>query len=701
MRGSWLDSVSAGALLALTIAVSGVPLPAAAQQAATQQTAAIESAIPVPEPANVPPPTIADLEPPSATASITPTSAAAPETQGETPAAAPASEAAAAPPASIPAPTVTATVTPAPSAAPVPQVPAPQANERDIERGVPIPEPANVPPPTRTDIGAIPASAADMAVAAQLREFIATRAERFIEGKKERTALTDFYKARNYAPMWIENGAPNDRMKAAIARLKASDADGLDANDYATPDLKSLTADPDSLAQAELKLTNSLLTFARHAQSGRVVANRISTNIEYTQPIPEPADILATLAEAKDTKAALDGFNPPHQGFKRLKAKLAELRGSADDKTVEIPKGPTLHPPGKAGKKKGAKPVAAKNDPRVPLLRERLKVGGDPSDTTYEGAVVDAVREFQRSKGMAANGVLNEATVNALNGRSRSRDINTIISNMERWRWLPRELGQAYVMVNLPDFTLKVVKNDNEVLFHTRIVIGKQNTPSPVFSDEIENIQVNPTWHVPQSIIYGEYLPALQQDPSVLARMGLVMERNRDGSVSIRQPPGERNALGRIKFNFPNRFQVYLHDTPQKHLFAHDRRAYSHGCMRVQNPDKFGEVLASIAIPQDGYTAQRFTRMYGSGEQWIKFRRFIPVHLVYMNAYVEADGKLVVRDDIYGYDHRVQSALNGKYIVVAERSQRVTPGAVPKGTRRMVEQQPQQQRGFFLFPFFR
>jgi murein L,D-transpeptidase YcbB/YkuD len=267
-------------------------------------------------------------------------------------------------------------------------------------------------------------------------------------------------------------------------------------------------------------------------------------------------------------------------------------------------------------------------------------------------------------------------------------------------------------MVNIPDFTLKVV-HDHKTLFHTRIVVGKPGTPSPSFSAAIDNILVNPSWHVPQSIIYKEYLPALQQDPSVLERMGLTLKHERDGSISITQPPSERNALGRIKFNFPNKFQVYLHDTPDKRLFSQERRAYSHGCMRVQNPTRFGEVLLSLSEPPElRYSAQRLQQMFGSEEHWLNLKKKIPVYLVYMNAYVDDAGKLVVRNDLYKWDERVRSALNGRYMVVNERSQKGSSAGEPgpqlrrSPVRQAVREPardsywPQQRRSFFPFPWF-
>jgi murein L,D-transpeptidase YcbB/YkuD len=223
---------------------------------------------------------------------------------------------------------------------------------------------------------------------------------------------------------------------------------------------------------------------------------------------------------------------------------------------------------------------------------------------------------------------------------------------------MPRDLGDAYTMVNIPNYTLKVVHH-GETVWSTKIVAGKPSTPTPLTSVPMQHIVVNPTWYVPPSIIYGEYLPALQQDPTVLQRMGLVLERSRDGSVSIRQPPGDGNALGRMKFAFPNKFLVYQHDTPQKYYFAHDKRAYSHGCMRVENPPKYGEVVLSIVMPDHHYTAERLRKMYGGGETYINLPKpyTYMVHLTYQTAFVDENGKLQMRDDVYGIDSRTLSAL--------------------------------------------
>jgi murein L,D-transpeptidase YcbB/YkuD len=305
-------------------------------------------------------------------------------------------------------------------------------------------------------------------------------------------------------------------------------------------------------------------------------------------------------------------------------------------------------------------------DPRVPMLRDRLGVAGDTSDTTYDKAVAEAVKKFQESHHLAASGQLTAATVDAINGPKHDRDVDIILANMERWRWLPRDLGNAYVMVNIPDFTLRVMKDGAQV-WKTKIVSGAPGTKAtPLLTETMKYITVNPTWNVPPSIINNEYLPALAQDSTVLDRMGLKLEHNRDGTVRIYQPPGAANALGRIRFNFPNKFLVYQHDTPDKYLFSREVRDYSHGCMRVQDPDKYAEVLLGVSQPQEGYTAERIRKMYGTSEIDIHLKNPIPVHITYQTAYVNDDGKLIIRDDIYGRDARYFALMKSDERKVAD-----------------------------------
>jgi murein L,D-transpeptidase YcbB/YkuD len=298
-------------------------------------------------------------------------------------------------------------------------------------------------------------------------------------------------------------------------------------------------------------------------------------------------------------------------------------------------------------------------DPRVPQIRERFGVAGDPADLRYDAKVADAVKKFQRANDLSANGVFDNRLIKELNGPPHDRQIDIVLANMERWRWLPRDLGKANVMVNLPEYQLRVFHNGAQV-WKTRIVIGKPDKSTPILTATMKYITVNPTWNVPQSIVQNEYLPALAQDPTVLSRMGLKVEHNRDGSIHISQPPGDGNALGRVRFNFPNKFLVYQHDTPDKNLFAHDRRAYSHGCMRVQDPPKYAEVLLNIVRPNEGWTAEKIKRMYGHNEQDISFPTFIPVNITYQTAFVDESGKLQFLPDVYALDGRMISAIKNE-----------------------------------------
>jgi len=604
-----------------------------------------------------------------------------PQPADESPAASPVPALAAASSAPAPAPGQTAIVpkdaaapSEAPAAAKDAAAPATPANPAVATEQTAAPDPmASLDP-------------ADRVVAEKIRDLLATKGDKLFAGKKERSAAETFYQNRNYAPIWLDKGIENARAKAVIARLQGADADGLDVNDYKTPSFAGLAAD--AQAEAELKLVQTVLTYARHVQAGRFPYTRVSHNIELPQAPPEPADVLGKIAGAADAGKALEDFSPQHEGYKRLKTLLAQMRGKGDGRKM-IADGALL--------KLNAK--APMEDARVPLLREKLGLAGEASDLKYDAKLAEAVKKFQQANELPATGNLDAKTVKELNGPTRDKSIDMIVSNMERWRWYPRDPGNAHVVVNLPDFTLKVMHNGAQV-WTTRIVIGKPDKSTPLLSETMKYITINPTWNVPPSIVYGEYLPALQQDPTVLERMGLKLINNRDGSVHIYQPPGEANALGRIRFNFPNRFLVYQHDTPDKHLFAHDTRAYSHGCMRVQDPAKYAEVLFNIARPSENWTAERIKRMFGTGEQDVQLPVPIWVHLTYQTAFVDDAGKLQIRRDVYGIDSRTQAAVKSERGVVEPMQERKRDQEVASTGQRRVAPQAQTPRVVSFFESF-
>jgi murein L,D-transpeptidase YcbB/YkuD len=626
------DRVLAAATLALLLTTAGTAI-AAPDNSITTGTIAqpseadLNARIPLPEPADVPPPTAKDVGPVPVT---TPAAAVAPA------------------PTTNPA----AAVAPAPATSP--------AVEK-AESPAPAAQPAvtAAPQPATSETASAPAAEVPAdPVAVKLKEIITTKLSRFVDRKDDRPGVESFYAARQYAPLWTDQGALNARGQAAIKYLAGVAVDGLDASDYPAPNFKAGT-DPQTLAEAELKLVDSVLTFARHAAVGRVHFSRVSADIFYNQPAPEPAKVLEKLASAGDAGQALDSYLPQHHAYKALKAKLAELRGQTAEPApaaapvapkVQIPEGRTLRP--------------GDDDRRVALLHQRLEVG-DRNSTRFDKALMEAVKEFQEKAGIEVDGSVGSETLRALNGgtrvakpRGRNDTINVIIANLERWRWVPHDLGKSHVVLNIASQTLKVFNNGNKI-WETRVVVGKPNTPTPLLTETMKYITVNPTWNVPPSIVYNEYLPALQQDPSAMARIGIKVVQNNDGSLHMYQPPGDGNALGRIRFNFPNKFLVYQHDTPDKHLFARETRAYSHGCMRVQDPLKYGEVILSIARPNERYTVEKLRSMYGPEEREITLPTPIPVHITYQTAYVDESGKLVIRDDIYKRDAQTLAVLHG------------------------------------------
>jgi murein L,D-transpeptidase YcbB/YkuD len=617
MQGRRFDRLLTGTAIALALGLTAAADRALAQ---AQDQSAIEALVPMPEPANVPPPSVADV------------SALATETTGSTAIVLP-------DPPDLPPPTFTdiaaPTTPPAPEAAPA---------------AVATPAPAAAPVVTAHP---------DQPIRDALRELVSSnRLARTIERKPDRTAVEAFYSSRDYEPIWTSPNGATERAKQAINHLRHADSDAMDPADYPAPSIAADAA-PATLAEAELRLTQSVLEYARHAQMGRVHYSRVSGDIFYEQTAPQPLDVLSRLASANNAEEVLDSYQPPQPAYKALRKKLAEARGiTGNGGPAQIARGAVLE----VATDRKSKHTVLMTDDRVPQLREKLGLPAVRDDIFYDKPLADAVTQFQKEKGLPANGRLTSQTVDALNGKRHERDDQIIIANMERWRWIPRDMGKAHVVLNIPDYTLQVY-NHGASIWKTRVVVGKPGThATPLLSETMKFITVNPTWNVPPSIVYNEYLPALQQDPTVLQRMGLRLEQNRDGSVHISQPPGEGNALGRIRFNFPNKFLVYQHDTPDKHLFAHPKRAYSHGCMRVQDPAKYAEVITALALPGGrSYTQDQIKGMYGRSEIDLRFNTPIPVHITYQTAFVDESGHLQIREDIYGRDAQTLAALKGDH----------------------------------------
>lgn len=453
--------------------------------------------------------------------------------------------------------------------------------------------------------------------------------------ERERAEILAAYQANENRPLWIDGKGWSEAGLRLTARLGRAGEDGLRPTDYPLPAFEA--SDKGSLAEADVRLSALAVLYARDARGARVDPRRLSKLLTPTLYLPSATEVLSELTGAVDAGAVLAAYNPPHEGYRRLKAKLAELREHLDDTPlVRIPAGPAL----KLGMR----------DERVPLVRARLGLG-PTEEPVFDRSTSLALATFQKQAGLPANGILSPQTLAALGTPATARGEQDIVAQMERWRWLPADLGQSHIMVNVPEFRVRVVR-DGHVVHETRAIVGKPESATPIFSHKMDHVIVNPSWYVPPSIMKKEFLPGLAADPNYAAKRGYVVTRTKGGAVSVRQPPGERNALGWIKFMFPNEHAVYLHDTPNRRLFANERRAFSHGCVRVDNP-----FLLADQVLGPEWTQERLKRLIGSGERRINLPQALPIHLVYNTHVVGADGHLTTFEDLYGFHRLVRQAL--------------------------------------------
>jgi L,D-transpeptidase YcbB len=523
-----------------------------------------------------------------------------------------------------------------PVALPAPEPAAPFTVTADDAKPAPGP---NIPLPEAATATFTPSDWARVALEARLADEAAWRDLRL--GRAERESLSAFYARTERSLAWARNGAWTPAAQAAIAGIRAAAEDGLDPADYPLPDVAlRKDAPPARWAEADLKLSAAVVRYARDARGGRIEPSRLSALVTPKLDLPDAGEVLARVATAPDAGAALLAYNPQHPGYQALKAHLARLREShPSTPSVQVPKGPTL----KVGMQ----------DPRVPLIRARFNLGKGKDQTTYDERVASAVAAFQKEKGLPTSGALTPQTVAALSGPAVKRLEAELIANMERWRWLPGDLGTRHIMVNVPEYRLRFV-NAGDVIHQTRVIVGKQESQTPIFSEQMKYLVVNPSWTIPPSIMRKEILPALANDPYYAARKGYRIIR-RGNTISVQQPPGERNALGFVKFMFPNQHAVYLHDTPNRNLFSAAKRAFSHGCVRVEQPFQLAEEI----LGQDGkWSQEKLRRLIGKGERYVHLSSPLPVHLTYFTVSVDERGDIKTFDDLYGLDRKVQAALH-------------------------------------------
>jgi murein L,D-transpeptidase YcbB/YkuD len=496
-------------------------------------------------------------------------------------------------------------------------------------------------------------------------------------------AMKVFYGGRTYAPLWITAETLNAKAQAAIAEIKKAEDWGLDVSAFTLPALATSGAAPTpaALAEAEVILSEAVLAYARHARGGRIMnpAGDLSSYLDRTPQLLDPQTVLSRIATADAPDAVLRGFHPQHPQFEKLRqAYLAMRDAAAAVEIVRLPDGPML------------RPGTAHAD--IPLLRKRLKValpaageGGAPVDETfYDDALKTAVMAFQKERGLSPDGLVGPGTRVALN-EIEAPSTERLLVNMEQWRWMPEDMGDFYVWVNVPEFTLRVVKN-GEVIHTERVITGLIDKQTPIFSENLKEVIFQPRWNVPDSIKVNELYPSLARGGVYFQRQGLRLSQNGRridpesvdwSSADIRrfdiyQPPGPGNVLGEVKFAFPNKHLVYMHDTPTKHLFEQASRPFSHGCMRVRNPRRLAEVL----LAEDrGWDAAKVAELieHGPEDNHLEVTRTIPVHVSYFTAWVDDAGATQVARDVYGHEKRITLALAGKWQQIAKGPNHLAP----------------------------
>ena len=492
--------------------------------------------------------------------------------------------------------------------------------------------------------------------------------------------LQKFYEPAEYAPSWIHGTQPAPPALSLIGLFRKAGEKGLNPEDYDASRwderIRGLqTASSAAAARFDVSLTVSAMRYVSDLCIGRIHPSHFEFGLSVDQKKYDLARFLRErIMAASDIPSVLEEVEPPFEGYRRTEQALArylELARMDDGEAL-----PAVTKPVNSGQSWAG----------VPRLVRFLRLVGDlasdaalPEDPQiYGGAIVEAVKRFQRRHGLDADGRLGAATVQRLNVPLRDRVLQLQLT-LERWRWLPAEFSAPPIIVNIPDFRLRALDENNRVAMDMRVVVGKaMRTQTPVFSGDMTYVVLRPYWNVPPGILRNEIVPAIQRDRGYVARKNYevtthdgkpvtsgeisddVLARLRARKLTVRQKPGPANSLGLVKLIFPNEHSVYLHDTPAPELFSRSRRDFSHGCIRVEKP---AELAAWVLRHNPGWTVERVRREMQSGKNdvTVNLVKRVPVFIVYGTALADASGEVHFYDDIYGHDAELAAALARGY----------------------------------------
>ncbi len=569
------------------------------------------------------------------------------------------------------------------------------------------------PPPLVALSASRPAGSPDgIGLPQQIFDVLRNGQARFMVTPQQRKAILQFYAKRGYRPVWTTPYGPSPKTFATLEKLAKAHEEGLENRDYRIPviweangDLQTLQNNLPALARLDVELTAAALRYAADASGGVVNPNKLSAYHDLKPPRVPAATILRKLAGSASPADWLDSLHPYHPAYRKMRAELKRLSGGHHEEPLPpVASGPLIRPGGydtriplirkhlirlgflsrDARQMVRAEPVSdtvgqpLQNQPPAPQPATRPPAAEDTApqasaddENIYGEELERAVRKFQRKSGLKPDGIIGRGTLRALNRRrgiSKAARIRKIRLNMERMRWMPRDFGAEHFLAIQPAYTLYYVKNGN-IAWKTRIIIGKPTHQTSFFSDQMETIVFNPYWGVPQSIITKEMLPKLLRNPGWLDQEGYEITDKRGRRISsynidwglyagsrrvpfdVRQPPGNGNALGRVKFLFPNKHSIYMHDTPSRSLFKRRKRAFSHGCVRVQDPLRMAELVSGF----DPRTIE--TKIQIGKNERLPLSRKIPVHLAYFTVWPDESGKLRFYNDVYGRDRLLDTAL--------------------------------------------
>ncbi|MEE9388370.1 MAG: L,D-transpeptidase family protein [Paracoccaceae bacterium] len=496
----------------------------------------------------------------------------------------------------------------------------------------------------------------------------------FMQGIAESTAkdraISAFYQSNGFSAIWTgPNGRDRARRQALLKALESAANHGLPQASYDTEFLKAnlrrVKSERD-LGRIEFQLSKLFLQYARDIQTGILTPSRVDSDIVRQIPLRDRLELLTNFSKSSPA-AYIKKLAPTAPEYTRL----MKLKFTMERLLAKGGWGPNV--PGK-------KLEPGQSGVNIVALRNRLIAMGymrRNASQIFDEKMQKAVQQFQLSHGLSPDGVVGAGTLREINV-SPERRLASVMVAMERERWTNMPRGKRHIWVNLTDFQVSVIDN-GKVTFQTRSVVGanKKDRRSPEFSDIMEHMVINPTWNVPKSIAVKEYLPLMQADPNAAGHLRMIDQTGADVireeidfsllsedyfPFDLKQPPSRRNALGLVKFMFPNRHNIYLHDTPAKNLFSRESRAYSHGCIRLRDPFDFAYTLLRRQMSNPETYFQ--DRLKTGRETVVPLEQNVPVHLVYRTAFTTAKGQVHFRRDVYGRDAKIFAALQNAGVVL-------------------------------------